>query len=208
MALLLLLLMLSNGIFSRCDGQLTTSSSLTFSIGNNSFSSSFPWSSSNSSSTLTSNMSSAILPNGTSIAVAKSSSYTPLTVSTDTSILPSIVSISTQPKNVPQTITHLTSFGIFLVTFGGVLVAFMIIALMWICCSGREKSPQAPHIQVKLKPWSRTKDQTSNEVTTEETDLPTSYQNPGLNSSNPSPVCGTNKATPGTVDNIRESPLI
>ena len=47
-----------------------------------------------------------------------------------------LIDSTTEPARFSP--AHLTSFGIFLITFGGVLVAFMMVSLIWICC-GRER---------------------------------------------------------------------
>ena len=49
-----------------------------------------------------------------------------------------IDSTTEPPQRLSPTAAQLTSFGIFLITFGGVLVAFMMVSLIWICC-GRER---------------------------------------------------------------------
>ena len=50
-----------------------------------------------------------------------------------------LIDSTTEPaQRFSPTAARLTSFGIFLITFGGVLVAFMMVSLIWICC-GRER---------------------------------------------------------------------
>lgn len=88
-----------------------------------------------------------------------------------------LIDSTTEPARFSP--AHLTSFGIFLITFGGVLVAFMMVSLIWICC-GRERSPEAPHPQVKLKPWS-SHPSVVDDIPTQTSDLPKSYHNQGLN---------------------------
>ncbi|PFX32693.1 uncharacterized protein LOC111320572 isoform X2 [Stylophora pistillata] len=110
---------------------------------------------------------------------------------------------TTKPVRQPLPAPQLTSFGIFLITFGGVLIVCMIIALVWICC-GRERSPEAPHPQVKLKPWSHSPpEQSVNDAATEISDLPNSYQNQGLNSSSPISPFTQNTNTGRITENFR-----
>lgn len=110
---------------------------------------------------------------------------------------------TTKPVRQPPPAPQLTSFGIFLITFGGVLIVCMIIALVWICC-GRERSPEAPHPQVKLKPWSHSPpEQSVNDTATEVSDLPNSYQNQGLNSSSPVSPSTKNTNTRRTTEDFR-----
>ncbi|XP_078347551.1 uncharacterized protein LOC144632715 isoform X2 [Oculina patagonica] len=143
--------------------------------------------------------SSIILPSQTSIQSDGTEYYMPSSVTITAVVSPTRQDVTTKPaQRLPPTAAHLTSFGIFLITFGGVLFSFMIISLIWICC-GRERSPEAPHPQVKLKPWSHPPDHKVDDVATEISDLPNSYQNRGLNSSSPgspsTPNTNVGKAT-------------
>lgn len=205
-------------IFSSCKG-LNSSSSTTF-FGSSelttrtSHSSSSPWSLSCADSVKSSIVSSAISANQPSIQPDRTKHSTHSLASISAAVTAVVTptrqlidSTTEPPQRLSPTAAQLTSFGIFLITFGGVLVAFMMVSLIWICC-GRERSPEAPHSQVKLKPWSRPLDRKVDDTPSEASDLPKSYQNQGLNSSSPSSPSTPNVDIGRTTEKFSESPVI
>lgn len=202
-------------IFSSCEG-LNSSSSTTF-FGSwpelttrTSHSSSSPWCLSCADSVKSSVASSVIYTNQPSIQPDRTKYSTHSLASITVVVTPTrqLIDFTTEPpQRLSPTAAQLTSFGIFLITFGGVLVVFMMVSLIWICC-GRERSPEAPHSQVKLKPWSRPPDRKVDDTPSETSDLPKSYQNQGLNSSSPSSPSTPDVDSGRTTEKFRESPVI
>ncbi|XP_020613956.1 uncharacterized protein LOC110052165 isoform X1 [Orbicella faveolata] len=209
-----ILVALQEIIFSSCEG-LNSSSSTTFSgsLGlttRTSHSSSSPWCLRCASSVKSSMASSLISPNQPSIQPDRTKYSTRSLASITTVVTPTrqLIDSTTQPaQRLSPTAARLTSFGIFLITFGGVLVAFMMVSLIWIC-SGRERSPEAPHSQVKLKPWSHPPDRKVDDIPPDASDLPKSYQNQGLNSSSPNSPSTPNVDIGRTTEKFSESPVI
>ena len=76
-----------------------------------------------------------IQPDRTKYSISSLSSITTLATPTT-----QLIDSTTEPaqRRLAPTAARLTSFGIFLITFGGVLVASMMVSLIWICC-GRER---------------------------------------------------------------------
>ena len=80
-----------------------------------------------------------ISPNQTRIQSDRTEYYMPSSITTVVSPSRHVIDYTTKPpQRLPPGPAQLTSFGIFLLTFGAVLIAFMIISLIWICC-GRER---------------------------------------------------------------------
>ncbi|KAJ7378304.1 hypothetical protein OS493_023551 [Desmophyllum pertusum] len=213
------LVVLLERIFSRCEG--INSSTTAFSSGltiTTSFPSSTshharstPWCLNCTDNVKLSMASTAVsASNERSIQPDRTKSMAPLvTITAAVSPTRKLIDTKTQLPAAQRPLPQLTSFGIFLITFGGVLVAFMIISLIWICCGG-ERSPEVPHPPVKLKPWSHPPDHS--DMATETSDIPNSFQNQGLNSSSPNNPSTPNSNAERTTENIssalKESPLI
>lgn len=133
-------------LYHSCITGLNSSSSTTFSgsLGlttRTSHSSSSPWCLRCASSVKSSMASSLISPNQPSIQPDRTKYSTRSLPSITTVVTPTrqLIDSTTQPaQRLSPTAARLTSFGIFLITFGGVLVAFMMVSLIWIC-SGRER---------------------------------------------------------------------